>query len=53
MRKSKLRKLKARFRQLYGRLPSGPVVKTIRVSDGAIGYLPSEVRRLKKGAIEL
>ena len=53
MRKKAIRKLKERFAKLYGRSPNKPVVQFIRPTDGAIGYLPSEVRRLKKGSIEL
>ena len=53
VRKKALRKLKVRFAKLYGRVPNGPMVQGIRISDGAIAYLPSEVRRIKKGSIEL
>jgi len=48
MRKARVRALRAEFLKRFGRLPRK--VNIVNVEQGA--YIPSELRRLKKGWME-
>lgn len=51
MRKVRLKKLRARFREIHGRAPSGP--RIVGEVNGTVAYVPSEIRRLKKASHEV
>lgn len=52
MRKKRLKALRDRFTKLVGRPPEG--MRIVPVPDLAVvAYIPSEIRRLKKGRYEL
>lgn len=52
MRKQRLRALKAAFQRVHGRQPNGIELQK-PLDNGAVPYIPSEVRKIKKGFLEV